>query len=298
MIEHTTKIQLAYGIRDEEWGIYCTELGSIYRQKPQEIDFFSALATVGRVLNEYQFFYCTAGQGVYRHPGGEMEIRDGTFITILPNIRHWIIPASKQSDAEPSRPDDRWSANYVTFDGRLARTLVGEKSAEPPSWVRQIGIREPLVSAFRRLREIAETQGPFFQNILGSLVLEIFAHTLSYEGSQVHDTAELEILEKAKAILIESLYRRLDMEQVAESLGVSYKAFGDLFRSYLGMTPYQYFLNLKINKAKELLASGSYSVKEVSYKLAFQTPYYFSRFFKIKTGTAPSKWNGLDLEDI
>jgi AraC-like DNA-binding protein len=298
MTEHTTKIQLAYGIRDEEWGIYCTEVGSIYKLKPQEIDFFSVLSTVGRVLNEYQFFYCTAGQGVYRHPGGEMEIKEGSFITILPNVRHWIIPGSPSAELDSSRPDERWSAVYVTFDGRLGRTLIGNKSAEPTSWVRSIGVREPIVSAFRRLRDIAEVQGPFFQNILGSIVLEIFAYTLSYEGSQVHDRAELEILEKAKAILTESLYRRLDMEQVAESLGVSYKAFGDLFRSYLGMTPYQYFLNLKINKAKELLASGSYSVKEVSYKLAFQTPYYFSRFFKIKTGTAPSKWNGLDLEDI
>lgn len=298
MIEHATKIQLAYGIRDEEWGIYCTEVGSFYKLKPQEIDFFSSPLSVGRVLNEYQFFYCTGGQGLYRHPGGEMEIKEGSFITILPNLRHWIIPGSKSSESGFSRSDERWSATYVTFDGRLGRALIGDKSVKSTSWVRSIGIREPIVSAFRRLREVAETQGPFFQNILGSIVLEIFALTLSYEGSQIHDKAELEVLEKAKAVLTESLYRRLDMEQVAESLDVSYKAFGDLFRSYLGMSPYQYFLNLKINKAKELLASGSYSVKEVSYKLAFQTPYYFSRFFKIKTGTAPSKWNGLDLEDI
>jgi len=52
---------------------------------------------------------------------------------------------------------------------------------------------------------------------------------------------------------------------------------------------------MKINKAKELLSEGNLTVKEVSFKLAFDNPYYFSRFFKKKTGVSPSKWNGKDI---
>ena len=54
---------------------------------------------------------------------------------------------------------------------------------------------------------------------------------------------------------------------------------------------------MKIEKAKELLKIGNASVKEVSFTLAFDSPYYFSRLFKSKTGVSPSKWANPYQED-
>ncbi|MDC7240512.1 MAG: helix-turn-helix transcriptional regulator, partial [Spirochaetales bacterium] len=70
----------------------------------------------------------------------------------------------------------------------------------------------------------------------------------------------------------------------------------NIFKEYTGMTPYQYYLNLKINKAKEWLDYGIYSVKEISYRLSFKDQCYFSRLFTKKTGISPSRWN-IQVED-
>jgi AraC-like DNA-binding protein len=59
------------------------------------------------------------------------------------------------------------------------------------------------------------------------------------------------------------------------------------------MTPYQYYMQLKIKKAAELLEQKDASIKEVAYSLGFEDQYYFSRFFKKKTGVAPSAWRKL-----
>jgi AraC-like DNA-binding protein len=55
------------------------------------------------------------------------------------------------------------------------------------------------------------------------------------------------------------------------------------------MTPYQYFIQLKISKAESLL-ENDISIKEAAYNLGFNDQFYFSRLFKNKTGVTPSEW--------
>jgi AraC-like DNA-binding protein len=56
------------------------------------------------------------------------------------------------------------------------------------------------------------------------------------------------------------------------------------------MTPYQYYIHMKIHKAEDLLEQENVTVKEVAFHLGFEDQYYFSRLFKNKTGVAPSDW--------
>jgi AraC-like DNA-binding protein len=55
------------------------------------------------------------------------------------------------------------------------------------------------------------------------------------------------------------------------------------------MTPYQYFIDIKIYEAKMFLEQ-KIPVKEVAFRLGFKDQYYFSRLFKSKTGVNPSCW--------
>ena len=74
-------------------------------------------------------------------------------------------------------------------------------------------------------------------------------------------------------------------------LGVSTSHLNAVFKSYTAMTPYQYFISIKIRKAKELLEAGALPIKEVAFRLGFNDQYYFSRLFRKKTGVAPSRWS-------
>jgi AraC-like DNA-binding protein len=100
-----------------------------------------------------------------------------------------------------------------------------------------------------------------------------------------------DIIEQTKNIIEKNIYNPMDMDDLTKILGVSYPTLLDQFREKMKLTPYRYFLQLKINKAKELLREGSLSIKEISYRLSFNSPYYFSRLFKRKTGASPSQWS-------
>ena len=52
----------------------------------------------------------------------------------------------------------------------------------------------------------------------------------------------------------------------------------------------QYFIRLKIEKAKKLLRENEISVTQISETLAFDTPNYFSKTFKKITGYTPLQY--------
>jgi len=80
--------------------------------------------------------------------------------------------------------------------------------------------------------------------------------------------------------------------------------FRTLFRSQCGCTPTQYFNQLKVQLAKQLLLQHKavLSVTDIAKQCGFQDPFYFSRVFKQVTGVSPSQFceqsKRLDAEHV
>ena len=61
------------------------------------------------------------------------------------------------------------------------------------------------------------------------------------------------------------------------------------FLQHFGVSPKQYVIKLRMNKAIQLLAENKLSIKEISYSCGFFDEKYFSRLFKGRYGYPPSK---------
>jgi AraC family transcriptional regulator, transcriptional activator for feuABC-ybbA operon len=81
----------------------------------------------------------------------------------------------------------------------------------------------------------------------------------------------------------------LNIPDLAQKYGFTAKQFTQLFRKCLGISPNQYIIDYRIQRARELLSCKEYSVAEVSSCVGYTDPYYFSRIFKKKMGMSPSQ---------
>jgi AraC-like DNA-binding protein len=77
---------------------------------------------------------------------------------------------------------------------------------------------------------------------------------------------------------------------LASEAGVSTSHLNYLFNRQFGVSPLAYFLRLKTEHAKILLANGQLTVKEIAASLGYDDPYFFSRQFKSLTGSSPSRY--------
>jgi len=82
--------------------------------------------------------------------------------------------------------------------------------------------------------------------------------------------------------------QELNVEKVAKYVGFSKYHFIREFKKEMGVTPYQYIHNLKINNAKELLLSSK-SASLVAFQCGFADQSHFIKIYKKFYGHTPSK---------
>lgn len=108
------------------------------------------------------------------------------------------------------------------------------------------------------------------------------------------DGKETRIIELIKKELISMLSdiseeRKFKMSaRLSEKLLKDYSYLSSLFSEVEGQTIEHYFIQLKIEKAKELLAYNELSVGEIADLLGYSSVSHLSRQFKQVTGLAPS----------
>ena len=82
----------------------------------------------------------------------------------------------------------------------------------------------------------------------------------------------------------------ISIEYLAGLCGIKSAYFRRIFGSCLGTSPLKYINTLKLNRAKELLSSGLYTVTAAMELSGFRDPSYFSRLFREDTGMSPSEY--------
>ncbi len=85
---------------------------------------------------------------------------------------------------------------------------------------------------------------------------------------------------------------------LAEQAGMSLSKFKQLFKQVFGNSPYQYYLNFKMEKALELLQKKEYSVSDIGYIVGYSNLSQFSKIFKKKYNFLPSEVNNNTTSDL
>lgn len=82
----------------------------------------------------------------------------------------------------------------------------------------------------------------------------------------------------------------LTNKMLAHECQISEVYFRKLFTNQFKTTPKQFIVDIRIQKAKQLLSEGNLKINAVSYKCGFSNPYHFCRVFKEKTGLTPTEY--------
>lgn len=97
-------------------------------------------------------------------------------------------------------------------------------------------------------------------------------------------------LRTAIAYIRENFDQHLTLNEIASKIQISPHYFATLFKQSVGITPYQYITNCRIEKAKHLLAHSNFTILDICTQVGFQSQSAFTRTFRKHTSTTPKAY--------
>ncbi|MBT0809916.1 helix-turn-helix transcriptional regulator [Litoribacter ruber] len=118
-------------------------------------------------------------------------------------------------------------------------------------------------------------------------------------GFEILKDKDVQKIERIKILLQEKLqhdkinddFNLSDM--IKSDLAEDYSRLSNMFSSLEGMTIEKYFINLKIEKVKELLFYQELTLSEMAWELGYSSVQHLSTQFKKVTGMTPSEYKKL-----
>ena len=283
----TSKYMLA-SERDALWGLTVTTIGyeeilpgDDYPTHGHADGYYFNLER-GRELSEYQLLYISEGRGTFHsHTIPSATLREGDLFLLFPGEWHSYHPDPKTG----------WKSYWIGFKGRNMDDRVRAGFLSPTKPIYHVGFSDDIVHLYKDAYETAIREAAYSQQVLAGLVNHIIGVMYSLERNIElnRNQGHVDMVNRARLRIRENLESSLTIQQVAEDLGVSYSNFRKLFKEYTGISPATYQQDLRLQRAKELLSTTDMSVKEIAYRLNFESPDYFSAKFKAKTGRRPSE---------
>lgn len=96
-------------------------------------------------------------------------------------------------------------------------------------------------------------------------------------------------LSKAIQKMMDSIEQPVSTAAIADEIGISKRQLERLFGRYLNCSPKRYFLEMRINRARNLLMQTDMSVTNVAVACGFESSQHFSKVYKTAFGIVPSK---------
>ena len=278
-----------FPVNDEQrsWGLYATCVGHSVTEPGDEFpsrihpDEYYFTWDKGRVLHEWQLILLERGGGTVEFRRRRFTARKGSLIVLPPECWHRYRPDT----------DTGWTTLWIGFGGDLANRLVGGAGFNKGGEVRAI----PDEHHFHRLLAdmVSDILGNGQAGVYSAAARIPLLTAALMKDEPVGEDSRFrtsELIHRAQQHMLERCGEEIDFESLASSLGITYRSFRYLFAKETGTSPLQYYLSVKLSRARNLLKSSDIPIEEIAHTLGFKTNWYFAHFFTKATGISPRNY--------
>lgn len=210
--------------------------------------------------------YVTEGKGVEIVAGKEYSVGPGDIFLCHPGD----VAGYRADEADP------FTYIWVGFECTEMFSKLLPKPVLHAPWAQNIFSRIPGIG----------TSGAMELSVC-ALLYEFFARL---EAQSSPNATREDYVSQACNFFQSNYPEDISIGELAESLGLNRIYFCRIFKAQTGLSPQEYLVCLRLEKASRLLLSGELTQKEIAAHVGYTDVYSFSRMFKRRYGMAPGLW--------
>lgn len=234
-------------------------------------------------LHNFLIHYIVKGRGYYLCNNKRYELSQGDAFAIFPgDIIYYA-----------TYPDDPWSFCWFAFNGKKAVEYLKNCGITKSTPVKAILPEFALDDLVQRcVYAFPENGDPNKTQLQGYLYL-IFSKMQESHLKTEHAVKENKYAEHVRKALIfieYNYYKPLTVQSICNYVSLERTYFSKIFSRCTGMSPQDYLIHYRIEKAVQLMKTSTLSLKQIGMSVGIPNEYYFSKLFKQLKGVSPKKY--------
>ncbi|GJM65056.1 AraC family transcriptional regulator [Persicobacter diffluens] len=231
---------------------------------------------------QYILMYCIKGTGWVEINHQRTQIIENQYFVIPPNTPH-------QYGADEHNP---WSLYWVHFSGKNAAYYTAALDKARSISTSEVDRIKDRLEIFDEI--IANLEMGFSENTIGycNILFGYFLATFKYleQFRHIRTSKAGDMIGQSIIYMKNNMKHKISLDELAENARLSPSYYSSEFKRKTGKTPIDYLTHLRIQEACQLLDHTSLRIKEISNKVGFDDPFYFSRVYKNVMGLSPKEY--------
>lgn len=233
----------------------------------------------GRV--DFQIIYVSAGAAHFHfdHAENDTVVTAGNMVLFRP----------KEFQKYEYYAVDQTEVYWVHFTGGNVTNILRSYGMKDDMRVFYTGASLEYERIFKRMISELQRRREDYQEMLVLLLKHLFIlihRQITDQHVRKNEYLEYE-MDTAAQYFNDHYNTDISIDRYARSRGMSVSWFIRNFKDWIGITPMQYIVSIRMSNAQALLETTNYSVAEIGRIVGYENPLYFSRIFHKQKGFSP-----------
>lgn len=242
------------------------------------------------VRDHFLLHFITGGKGVFSRSGAAYRLEVGDGFLIFPDEITFYEADSK----------DPWEYSWIGFSGENAMQLLGELGLSPSKPLfhfSDVGEINWLFAAMEAADETTQAgqlrlTGYFF------MLLALLSSNKAEQRERPTFSIRQDYVTQALRYIRQNYDQPLTVSGIAKKLGIHRSYFSTVFQEHTHVSPQQFILQTRMEKAVALMQDERLSILHVARSVGYEDALQFSKLFKKYYGLSPREYRKHEAKDL